>query len=181
MDRRIARTRSALHSALHQKMHEMPWDQISIQQLCDAADVSRSTFYMHFDNKQQLLDFAFVMLEEELKAPYETRGLRSHGTFEFLPHLINHVERNCDLFRTNSRSPTGFAIFNRFKLVVDQLIKHEMQHNGMIGNNSREEIAFVSGGIFAILDLWNQTGCKTPVETLTHQIDSLVSRFLRQT
>jgi AcrR family transcriptional regulator len=53
-DRRIQRTRDALGAALITLMREKPFDAISVQDLLDLAGVSRSTFYTHFRDKDDL-------------------------------------------------------------------------------------------------------------------------------
>jgi AcrR family transcriptional regulator len=53
-DRRIRQTRDALGDALIALMQEKPFDQITVQHVLDRADVSRSTFYAHFRDKNDL-------------------------------------------------------------------------------------------------------------------------------
>lgn len=53
-DQRSKRTRDALGDALITLMHEKPFDTITVQDVLDLADVSRSTFYSHFRDKDDL-------------------------------------------------------------------------------------------------------------------------------
>lgn len=53
-DRRVVRTRDALGDALVALMHERPWQAITVQQILDRAHVSRSTFYAHYRDKDDL-------------------------------------------------------------------------------------------------------------------------------
>ena len=53
-DRRIRQTRDALGDALIALMQEKPFDQITVQHVLDRAGVSRSTFYTHFRDKNDL-------------------------------------------------------------------------------------------------------------------------------
>ena len=54
-DRRIQRTRAVLHDALGSLIREKAYDHITIAQILDRAKVSRSTFYIHFRGKDDLL------------------------------------------------------------------------------------------------------------------------------
>lgn len=54
-DRRIQRTRSLLHEALVGLLHENAYDEIAVQDILNLANVGRSTFYMHFRDKDDLL------------------------------------------------------------------------------------------------------------------------------
>lgn len=54
-DRRIQRTRALLHEALGALIRERPYDRITVAQILERAQVSRSTFYLHFRDKDDLL------------------------------------------------------------------------------------------------------------------------------
>ena len=55
VDRRIQRTRALLHEALGALIREKPYDRITVADILDRAKVSRSTFYIHFRDKDDLL------------------------------------------------------------------------------------------------------------------------------
>ncbi|MBQ9069454.1 MAG: TetR/AcrR family transcriptional regulator C-terminal domain-containing protein [Eggerthellaceae bacterium] len=54
-DRRIARTRVALRDALIELVEQQGLDSISVGDLCAAADITRGTFYNHFQDKETLV------------------------------------------------------------------------------------------------------------------------------
>ena len=55
MDRRKRRTRKYLGKALLELVQEKKWDQITIQDITDRADINRATFYLHYGSKEELL------------------------------------------------------------------------------------------------------------------------------
>ena len=73
-DRRIAKTRLAIHRALLELILEKRYDKITVQDIIDRADVSRSTFYTHFLDKEDLLMKGFVMFSDDLGVHLETSG-----------------------------------------------------------------------------------------------------------
>src|SRR5690242_18297174 len=66
-DRRIQRTRRLLHEAILELIHERGWDAITVQDVCERADVGRSTFYVHFADKEELLVSGFGQLRDHLR------------------------------------------------------------------------------------------------------------------
>jgi AcrR family transcriptional regulator len=54
-DRRIQKTIGLLHDALGALIREKPYEEIVVQEILDRANVGRSTFYMHFRDKDELL------------------------------------------------------------------------------------------------------------------------------
>jgi AcrR family transcriptional regulator len=53
-DGRVVRTRDVLGEALVELMQEKPFEQITVQHVLDRAGVSRSTFYTHYRDKDDL-------------------------------------------------------------------------------------------------------------------------------
>src|SRR5882762_5502953 len=53
-DRRVVRTRDVLGDALMALIREMPFESITVQHVLDRAGVSRSTFYEHYEDKNDL-------------------------------------------------------------------------------------------------------------------------------
>ena len=66
IDRRTVRTRRALHEALMRLVLEKGYDVLTVQDIIDEADVGRSTFYAHFQGKDQLLRGGFEAFRREL-------------------------------------------------------------------------------------------------------------------
>lgn len=54
-DARAVRTRDAVANALYALMRERPYDEISVQEICRRAIVGRTTFYAHFQDKDDIL------------------------------------------------------------------------------------------------------------------------------
>ena len=54
-DRRVQKTQNLLREALVSLVAEKPYDSIVVKEILDRANVGRSTFYMHFQDKDDLL------------------------------------------------------------------------------------------------------------------------------
>ena len=103
VDRRIQKTLHLLQQALTELITEKDYDAITIQEILDRANVGRSTFYAHFENKDQLLRSILTHLNEQFD-----EGIRllseEHKTFEDnsanMPYRVVHfVEQNRWLFQ----------------------------------------------------------------------------------
>lgn len=57
MDLRVQRTKKALCEAMSELLKECPLEEITVSNLCDAAMIRRPTFYKHFDDKYQFIDY----------------------------------------------------------------------------------------------------------------------------
>ena len=65
IDRRIPRTRAMLQHALTSLILKKGYEAITIQDICDEANVGRSTFYAHYTSKDDLKRSGFEHLRKE--------------------------------------------------------------------------------------------------------------------
>src|SRR5215471_17510861 len=87
---RTARSQHALANALGELMQERPFARITVQQVLQRAGVGRTTFYAHFQDKDDLLLSSYVrMLEAMTRALAEApdRGRRLLPVREFFAHV----------------------------------------------------------------------------------------------
>ena len=80
-DARVRRTRDALGDALIALMQEKPFDTIKVQDVLDRAHVSRSTFYAHYSDKDDLLMSDSEEFFEALSTALSAHGDKSDRVF----------------------------------------------------------------------------------------------------
>jgi AcrR family transcriptional regulator len=113
-DRRVIRTRRLLGEALIDLSLEKGFDDISIQEITNHADVGYRTFFRHYENKEDLLnDVLKGILQEVLKlmAP-RIADNSSHKDFVVIPaknitFLFEHAKANCNLYKVLLDSRSG--------------------------------------------------------------------------
>src|SRR5829696_4374624 len=91
-DARVRRTRDALGDALIALMQEKPFDTIKVQDVLDRAQVSRSTFYAHYSDKDDLLMSDAEEFFEAMSMALSAHGDKSDRVFpvrEFFAHLAD--------------------------------------------------------------------------------------------
>ncbi|MEO7838891.1 MAG: TetR/AcrR family transcriptional regulator [Anaerolineales bacterium] len=64
VDRRVQKTRKLLQDALIGLVSEKDYETVTIREILDKANVGRSTFYAHFQDKDQLLHSILDRLDE---------------------------------------------------------------------------------------------------------------------
>src|SRR5512146_975070 len=65
-DRRVQRTRQALREALLSLMKEKNYNAITVEEITAHANLGRTTFYLHYQDKEALLLEKFADLIHEL-------------------------------------------------------------------------------------------------------------------
>ena len=95
MDRRIAKTRKAIFAAFDALIVKTDYAKISVQNIIDEADIGRSTFYEHFETKDDLLRAKCTDLFEHIFVPDGTEATHAfsrNSTFEEkIMHILYHL------------------------------------------------------------------------------------------
>lgn len=109
-DRRSQRTQRSLHEALMVLMQEKRYNDITVQDIIDRADVGRSTFYAHYRDKEDLMTSGLMhfmqIMSEMAGGPSITGELRLLPTQE----LFEHVQENQNFFKGMLRG-RGLELF----------------------------------------------------------------------
>ena len=66
MDRRIAKTERAIQEAFLAQRAEKPLEKIRVRELCEAAQIHKSTFYAHYPDVYALADAMESQVVEEI-------------------------------------------------------------------------------------------------------------------
>src|SRR5579862_660329 len=77
-DKRAHRTRQRLGIALVELMQEKSIDEVSVQEVLDRAAVGRSTFYLHFNDKNDLLLSQLEMFLNTMSSMLILNNEKSH-------------------------------------------------------------------------------------------------------
>ena len=163
LDRRVRKTRRQLRDSLVSLILARGWDEVSVLDVCAHADVGRSTFYLHFADKEDLLLSGFDELHEAL----HTAGAQAVGTFAFVRPLFEHVKENGRLMRAVAGRKSGQVVQRRFRDVVKQLVDAELVTLG-IGAEVRHHTARYLGGALVELMLgWLETPRGMDAESLS--------------
>jgi AcrR family transcriptional regulator len=175
-DRRALRTRRMLWEALLALLQTHDWAEISVQMICDRGDVARSTFYAHFPTKQDLLDAGFAMGAEDVAT--QIAHLPSDpARLAVLEWLVNHTAESQGFMRRVRGSAAGQVILTRFQAMIGALLARDLDALEPI---RPEDQAFLTGGVFAALNVWLTQGCREPqpalVARLRRQIDGVIGQ-----
>jgi AcrR family transcriptional regulator len=180
-DRRIPRTRTALQQALLSLIPKKDYDAITVQDICDAADVGRSTFYAHFTSKDDLKRSGFEHLRKEL-ADRQRSALAAPGdirdrTLGFSLAMFEHARDHRALHRALVRGRGGGIALCRIRQIISDLVRDELTTTG--GSRSPDTVPrelvvqHVVGAFMAVLIWWLDSGAKLPPQ----QIDAMFRRL----
>ena len=99
-DRRTRYTRTALRESLMELMLQKGINKITIKELCQRADVNRSTFYAHYRDQYDLLRQVEDEILDEINANLAYFDMNnSDGTFRILENIFRYIQDNSSFCR----------------------------------------------------------------------------------
>lgn len=171
LDRRVQRTRDALRVAMMQLMMEIGWDGIEVQTLCERANIGRSTFYQHYDNKEELLKANFATLRDALLKGAQA-AKRQTDKLGFVSGLIAHVYEAQDVFRALVGRRSGNYVQDRFRELLVELVQAELPNTSSPTWQFEVKAHYLGGALFEILVWWlghRRTQKPQEIEALFHE------------
>src|ERR1700722_29364 len=127
-DRRVRRTRKLLHDAFLSLVIEKGYEKTTIQDILDLADVGRSTFYMHYQDKEALLTASF----DEMRAQLERQlaEIPAAGPIDVTPPatlLFEHAYRNQRVYRALCGHQGGALVQRYLRRLIGDLLRERLQ------------------------------------------------------
>jgi AcrR family transcriptional regulator len=185
-DRRVRRTQATLQRALIDLVQERDLSQISVADVADRADVSRSTFYDHYTDVHELAEAACTTMLDDLfrsvlaldTAPADPPG-PPEDPDPALTGFFTHFAEHAGLYRS-LLGPTGSARVIEHVRRRTTAAAHYSGRLAPVGETPSPgtagspgfpldvPAAFVAGALIGVATDWLQRGCpRTPLEMTT--------------
>lgn len=162
-DPRADRTREKLGQALIELIMEKPIGAITIQEVLDRAGVGRSTFYVHFRDKNDLLFSQLEMFLEFMstKLSQEREDSRRVAPVE---EMFGHIGGQNRIYRALAESGQLQDFFDMAQDAFARSIARRLRESGRVTGLSRNELAvrgtLLAGSLLALMRWWIDRGAK---------------------
>ncbi len=182
-DPRIRRTRQLLQGALRTLMQTKGFDEISVQDLTDAATVNRATFYDHYTDKFALLD---ALIAGGFHQMLHERSVRYDGSCASAARPI--ILAACDYLATHQSSCPESTQKSAFEPLIEAAITHAIRRVLLSGiakttvtsGPSAEMVATTaSWAIYGAVKEWLKTPDRAPAEEIVAVILPLIVPILQ--
>ena len=177
-DRRSQRTQRLLHEALMTLMQEKRYDDITVQDIIDQADVGRSTFYAHYQDKEDLVTSGLIRLMDILSQMLARSP--AAGGLRLLParELFEHVRENQHLFKALARG-RGLELFiEKGQEYWSRKIAADLQAKLPEGQQPAVPVQviahFVAGTLITMLSWWLENKMPYSPEKMGEMVEKLV-------
>lgn len=169
IDRRITRTRAAIREALVSLVEEKGFESLSVSDLTRRADINRGTFYLHYQDKFDLLEQTETEIIRDLEEIILQANALNFADFNSvdkpLPVVVNlfdYLRENADLMHAILGLQGGIAFQNRLRQTVEANLKQ-----GILAGMKAEDflvkseyvISYMLSAHFGVIQTWLGKGC----------------------
>jgi len=170
-DHRIRLTRLLLKETIIELLREFHISKITVKMLCERANISRSTFYTHYDNPFDLLN----QLESEIYQVLQEIFSSQETLQTITKNLLDYVVKNKNIFQV-LLSKNGSAQFMEKMMKLAQEIREE---NCDRPTNSQLRIyihRFTVTGTISVLQLWLENDMPETTEYMAELVINLIKK-----
>ena len=173
--------------ALLSLLEKKPFEYITIREICEAAEVNRSTFYLHYENTSDLLEEATAYMLDTFfsyfsvdvagiasqYANYDLKDLNFINDKYMLPYL-SFIKENQRLFSAVVSQPTTFNSIATFQRLFDTIFHPILNRFHYPKDEQRYVMMFYLNGITAIIIEWLKDDCRKSLEEISTVIHDCI-------
>jgi AcrR family transcriptional regulator len=192
-DRRGRRTRRQLKEALFSLILEKGYDAVKIEDITERADLGRTTFYLHYHDKDELLlesiDTIVTELVARMPMPMIASNEEQDGAFVEDAILITfrHAHENAQLYRVILRGEGASRVSGRLHRIISQIAAELLQKRAEIGLlSSSPQVPvdvfanYFAGALLALITWWLESDQAYPPEEMASMFRKLFFQGGRQ-
>ncbi|MBB6636614.1 TetR/AcrR family transcriptional regulator [Cohnella thailandensis] len=173
VDRRIIKSQEAIKKAIIELISEKNFDQITIQDISDRANVSRKTIYLHYADKFDLLDKLIEEYIDRLRKVSETAC-----EMEWRPATqvcFEYLESNYLFFSTMLANKGAPYFRSRFLEYQSEAFRNELRKTNERNSAVNEEVIvhFVASAYVGVVEWWLTNGMPYPPRVMADQVGTL--------
>lgn len=171
-DPRIVRSRRMLMEALAKLLNQKQFDDISVQDIAEEATLNRATFYLHYPDKNALLQ---ALTEARFQELVSRRGLSFSNCDSALRAIVLGV---CDYLTETTGCPGRLAKMpleaSIIPVVESIFLEGAATHAVKPGVDTKVLATAAAWAIFGAARRWYQTADRVPAEEMAAKIGAMV-------
>lgn len=181
-DRRITRTKTALNQALSELVKEKGYESVTIEDITSRANLGRTTFYLHYQGKEDLLLEGLekrlsFLANDIIKHPLVFWFSEKNNTL--LRSIFETFKENKDVFRLISNEQTN-KIYDRFLQMTTRVIKKLVDESPWAQKKARHlpvsidyVIVYFTGALWSSILWWAGDDFSLPADEVAKSFRTL--------
>ncbi len=181
IDRRVKYTKLTLKDSLIDLLKVKSIDKITITELCETADINRSTFYAHYKDQHDLMQQIEQELLADLKQYLESYTFQGYEaeSFQMIVSIFEYIVANAELCKVLLGPNGDIALQKEVMMLVQRQSFKEIHYNAKISEEMLEYyIIFAVNGSIGLIQKWLQEGMKKTAKEMAEIVTKAVFKGL---
>ena len=170
--------KTLLKNSLLRLIQTQSFEQITVQTILDDSGISRSTFYRHFKDKYDLMNWYYSSHVEKI-----IQNVESGEWFDKIQLIAQFIYENRRYFQKVAKVQGDNSFWNFFYEYGYAFYRSVyLENTGFTELNTPAKIAleFNCAGNIHVIRQWLMSGCDVPVIDISHYIFQLIPEIFRQ-
>jgi len=184
IDPRVVRTQRLLRKAMFELLETREFEQITVQDIADLATIKRATFYLHFNDKQDLVQQCITELLQELRESMEyssdefaqfnfTSGEAHPSFIRLFHHVGKHYGQYQALLVKNRIPAFSSGLMDLIHEFVSQGINHIEPNDSNLTAHRDVIIKYVESAFLEVIIWWIENQMPYPEKDMASQLMNL--------
>jgi len=167
-------TQRQLMDVLMQLILEKGYEQVSVKDITERAGIDRSTFYLHFSDKREMLVKSQQQLVDDLVEQLKPDAPPLTGVAMTFEHMAQHVNHYRVLLQLEGSILSSQLLHDYIVRVVKPIIEQRLLEGGASSSADVDLIAnFITGALRSTARWWLQSGMPYPPDEMTRRFIQL--------
>lgn len=165
-NRRTAYTKAAIRRTFFELLEEKNFDRISVREICQRADINRSTFYRHYDDINALMSSIEAEFAADIDRQIESINPETYDAV--IVGMFDIVKTNSDLCRYMIKCGLSKEFLDSMftKLYDSTYIKWKRYFPGITDKQFRWMYIMFFNGMFGVIAEWIRSGFEEDPEKI---------------
>jgi len=180
-DRRIKYTKMMLKQSLVKLLQEKPISKISIKEICETADINRSTFYVHYADQYDLLRQVVNETLQDINTYLDNYNFKVYEpeSFQIMNLIFEYIVENAELCKVMLGENGDISLQKEIMMIVQRQGMKELAGNKTIDSNTLEYMyIFGVNASIGIVQKWLQSGLKQSARDMADLVTKLIYQGL---
>lgn len=168
-------THRQLTAVLMQLILEKGYPQVTIKDITERAGIDRTTFYLHFSDKEDLLIKSQLHLIDELVNSIRMDQAPLSGVLMTFEHMAKHVDQYRVLLQLEGSTVPSQMLHDYIVRSVKPIIEQRLRENDFPEAAADTDLIanFITGALRSTARWWLQSGMPYPPDEMTRRFVQL--------
>lgn len=176
-----------MDEAFMEILEQKDFEYISVKEICERAGVNRSTFYLHYETVNDLLEESICHMNEKFQEYFSQSGDALVGripkadlgelylvTPDYLKPYLEYIKEHQRIFLTAMKRSTILRLDDAYNRMYTHVLNPIMERFSVSEKEKKYLLSFYMNGILAVIKTWISENCEDDIDYIVKIISERI-------